>query len=109
MNHPNSLLIEMGKRIVERRKSLHLSQEELAERADVTPQMLSTAERGTKAIRPENLLKISIALGVSADFLLTGDIVDKDRLLISNKLTNMEPEKFRAVEKIIDQCLLLSE
>ena len=60
MNNPDKLLAEMGKRIAERRKTLRLSQDELAEKADVTPQMLSTAERGTKAIRPENLLKILV-------------------------------------------------
>ena len=75
-------LIDMGKRIATRRKNLHLSQEELAEMADVSPQLLSTAERGTKAMRPENLMKLSNALGVSADYLLTGEIIDKDLSLI---------------------------
>ncbi|WP_290912707.1 helix-turn-helix transcriptional regulator, partial [Eubacterium sp.] len=35
----------MGKRIIKRRKQLGLSQEQLAELADVSPQMISTAER----------------------------------------------------------------
>ncbi|MBQ7596551.1 MAG: helix-turn-helix transcriptional regulator, partial [Clostridia bacterium] len=54
----------MGRRIVKRRKELGLSQEELAARADVSPQMLSTAERGSKSVLSDNLLKISSALGV---------------------------------------------
>lgn len=107
MNNPDVLLTEMGKRIVKLRKSINISQEELAERADVTPQMLSTAERGTKAIRPENLLKISSALGVSADYLLTGDIIDKDLWFISEKLKGCEPDQVRKIEKILDDCISL--
>ena len=107
MNNPDKLLTEMGKRISERRKALRLSQDELAEKADVTPQMLSTAERGTKAIRPENLLKISVALEVSTDYLLTGEIIDKDLSLLSDKLKSVSPEQLRTIEKVIDHCIEL--
>lgn len=66
------------KRIMEHRKKLGLTQEALAEKGDVTTQFVSYAESGKRAMRPENLLKISSALEVSADYLLTGDIIDKD-------------------------------
>ena len=109
MNEPNVLHIEMGKRILQRRKMLGLSQEELAEAADVSPQLLSTAERGTKAIRPENLLKISKARGVSADYLLTGDIIDKDLNIIADKIEKLSPKQIRAIEKVIDSCIELCD
>lgn len=67
-----TFLREMGNRISARRRMKRLTQEELAERIDVSPQMISNLETGKKAIRPENLLKICIALDVSADYLLTG-------------------------------------
>ena len=104
MNNPNDILIEMGARIVERRKALGLSQEELAERIDVTPQMISTAERGVKAIRPENLVNLSKALGVSADYLLTGEIIDKDICAIANSLKDKTPEQVRIIEQILNGC-----
>ena len=63
-------LVDMGKRISERRKKMGLTQEALAERGDMTTQFVSYAEAGKRAMRPENLLKISSALGVSADYLL---------------------------------------
>lgn len=100
-------LIDMGKRIATRRKSLHLSQEELAEMADVSPQLLSTAERGTKAMRPENLMKLSNALGVSADYLLTGDIIDKDLSLIIKKLESISADQIRTIEQILDHSIHL--
>lgn len=109
MSNNDILLKDMGKRISERRKDMKLSQEELAELAEVSPQLLSTAERGTKALRPENLLKISTALGVSVDYLLTGEIIDKDLSIISNKLKNASSTQVRSIEKIIYECINLCE
>lgn len=100
-------LIDMGKRIAERRKSLHLSQEELAELAEVSPQLLSTAERGTKGVRPENLMKLSNALGVSADYLLTGEIIDKDFSLIIKKLEHISADQIRTIEQILNYSVHL--
>lgn len=56
---------------------------------------------------PESLLKISSALGVSADYLLTGDIIDKDLLILSNKLRRLTPSQVRTIEAIIDECATL--
>lgn len=49
-------LKEMGNRILIKRKQLNLSQEQLAEKAGISSQVISSAERGVKAVRPENLL-----------------------------------------------------
>ena len=59
-------LTEIGDRITERRKQLGMTQEALAEKGNMTPQFVSYAEAGKRAMRPENLLKISPALEVSA-------------------------------------------
>ena len=100
-------LKEMGNRIYERRKALGLTQEALAEKGETTTQFISYAEMGKRAMRPENLLKVAAALGVSADYLLTGDIVDKDLLLMADKLRKLTPSQFRIVENIVDECVLL--
>lgn len=97
-------LLEIGNRIIMRRKKLGLTQEALAEKGDVTTQFVSYAESGKRAMRPENLLKISSALEVSADYLLTGDVVDKDLLLLSNKMRKLSPSQLRLIENIIDEC-----
>lgn len=107
MNESDKRLLEIGKRITDRRKSLGWTQEELADRGDLTPQFVSYAESGKRAMRPENLLKLSSTLGVSADFLLSGDIIDKDMLLMSDKLRRLTPEQRNIIEKIIDECLEL--
>lgn len=97
-------LQEIGKRIMDRRKKLGLTQKVLAEKGEVTTQFVSYAESGKRAMRPENLLKISSALEVSADYLLTGEIIYKDLLILSDKLLRLTPSQVRTVEAIIDEC-----
>ena len=104
MSDSELCLQEIGKRIMDRRKKLGLTQEALAEKGEVTTQFVSYAESGQRAMRPENLLKISSALEVSADYLLTGEIIDKDLLILSDKLRRLTPSQVRTVEAIIDEC-----
>ncbi len=107
MSDNELLLQEIGQRITERRKKLGLTQEALAEKGDMTTQFVSYAESGKRAMRPENLLKVSSALGVSADYILTGEIVDKDYLLLTEKLRKLTPSQLRTIENIVDECILL--
>jgi len=104
MQDKEMFLQEVGQRIIERRKKLGITQETLAEISDVTTQFVSYAESGKRAMRPENLLKIANAIGVSTDYLLTGDIVDKDLLLLSEKLSKLTPSQVKIIENIIDEC-----
>lgn len=101
-------LKEIGGRIMERRKKLGLTQEALAEKGDVTAQCISYAEAGKRAMRPENLMKIAAALEVSADYLLTGDVIDKDLLILADKMRKLTPSQIRIIEAIIDECNALS-
>lgn len=105
MQRTDKFCNEMGDRIIKRRKQLGLSQEELAARADVSPQMVSTAERGSKSILSENLLKLSIALGVSADYMLTGEINDADANILAQKILNAPAEVQNKIVQIIDIML----
>ena len=49
----------------------------------------------------------SLGLGVSTDYLLTGDIIDKDKLLLSEKLDKLTPKEIRIIEGIVDECINL--
>lgn len=109
MQDTDLCLQEIGQRITERRKKLGLTQEALAEKGEMTTQFVSYAEAGKRAMRPENLKKLAEALGVSADYLLTGDIVEKDLLILSDKMRNLSPSQLRIVENIIDECVALFE
>jgi len=101
-------LKETGQRIVDRRKKLGLTQEQLAEKCELTTQAVSYFESGKRAMRPENLMKIAAGLGVSTDYLLTGDITDKDKMLLAGKLDKLTSAEVRIVENIIDECIALN-
>ena len=96
---------EMGKRIIKRRKQLGLSQEQLAELADVSPQMISTAERGSKSILSENLYKISKALNVSADYLLSGEITESSFNEMYKRVLKTPAEMQEKIFQVIDILL----
>lgn len=101
----NTLLTQMGNRIYTRRKQLHLTQDALAERANVTPQMISSAELGKKALRPENIIKICSALDISTNYLLTGNVTDKDYSSLIQKIETLTPTQYRCLEEIIHSFL----
>ena len=99
------LLTDMGLRIQELRKQMDLTQEALAERAGMTSQTISTAELGKKALRPENIVKLSRALGVSTDYLLTGYRNARDYTIIDGKLKEVSPQEYDRIMRMIDIML----
>lgn len=68
-----ALRVERGSRIAERRNSLNMTQAELAERLDVDPMSVSRWERGKSSPTAHVLGEVARALGVSADWILTGE------------------------------------
>jgi transcriptional regulator with XRE-family HTH domain len=95
-------LKEMGKRIMVRRKSLRMTQEELAEELGVSTQMISNLELGKKAIRPENLAKVCSVLNMSADFILTGANTQSPVDEVAEKLIQLTAEELQMVSDMID-------
>tara|TARA_A100001015_G_C14755774_1_gene619391 strand:+ start:127 stop:342 length:216 start_codon:yes stop_codon:yes gene_type:complete len=69
----SSLLAKFGIKVRERRTSLGLSQEELAERANVHRTYVGMIERGEKNITLCNIEKFASALEVKIDELLKLD------------------------------------
>ena len=95
-----NLLIEMGKRIVAKRNELGLSQETLAELAGISPKTISSAELGQKALRPENIIAVSHALGLDVEYLLTGQY-SRRSIFEDSKFEHLDTEKLNALQAII--------
>ena len=95
----------IGSRISARRKQLNYTQEQIAEKMDVSVQMVSNLERGNKAIKIENLLKISSILDVSTDYILTGKHTNEDIDTVSNRLTKLSESDFDMINMLIEYCL----
>ena len=104
----DDLLHQMGERISTRRKQLRWTQEELAEAAGVTPQTISTAELGKKALRPENIIRICAALDISPDYLLLGRISEGDLSILSQKVSQLSPEQYRHLEDVVDSFIAVA-
>lgn len=99
------LLKAIGHRICERRKVLNYTQEQIAEMMDVSIQMISNLERGNKAIRIDNLLKICTILHVSTDYILTGNRIDTDESTLMTKIKQLSEKDYRMISMLVDHCI----
>lgn len=82
----------VGQRIKAKREQKHLTQENLAELIDVSPNHISVIERGVKIPRLDTFVAIANALTVSADELLV-DVVDQSAVNAVSELSS-------AIEKL---------
>jgi len=64
--------VAVGERISKLRKSLGLTQEKLAEQADISIQFLVQIEHGKRTMKIATLRKLCSALSVSADYIING-------------------------------------
>ena len=98
----------MGTRIREARKRLHLTQDNLAEKLDVSLTYISEIERGLKMPSIQLFIKLVEILDVSADYLLR-DTVSTRNLYgdkqIGRKLERLTPRQRVALEALIDTYL----
>lgn len=85
----DDLLNQIGSRILSRRKQLRMTQEELAEKAGITSQTVSSAELGKKALRPENIIRLCSALDISTDYLLLGEINENDHSILLSMISDL--------------------
>lgn len=103
------LLNQIGSRILSRRKQLRMTQEELAEKAGITSQTVSSAELGKKALRPENIIRLCSALDISTDYLLLGEINENDHSILLSRISDLSPIQYRHLEDIINSFILALE
>ena len=98
----NTVLKDMGERIYNRRKSIGLTQEELAEAVGVSTQMISNLECGKKAIRPENLVKVCSVLDLNADYVLTGKHENSILNDIVTSLSALSKDELLLIRNMVD-------
>ena len=98
----------VGKRILELRKQLSWTQEDLAEKSDTTKQTISMTENGKQELRASNIVKIADVLGVSTDYLLKGKKTDSDHMLLDQRIRTLDDDQYCFLSdmicKFIDLC-----
>jgi transcriptional regulator with XRE-family HTH domain len=106
--HDEALRKAFGSRLKALRKQKNWAQKELAAQVDVRFQQLNKYESGLNIPPAEMLVKLADALGVSVDFLLTGNLVE-DSPLASSRLFRrfqvleaMDGDDQETVIKVID-------
>lgn len=101
----NAKLMEIGNRIFKKRKQMGLTQEALADKMNVSIQMISNLEHGNKAIKIENLIKISDILDVSTDYILKGTSEQGEEIDLLEKINLLTPDDYKMVQIIVEYCV----
>lgn len=109
MEENTSLLKQIGKRLAKTRKKLGYTQEQLSELTGLSEKMISTAENGHKAMRPESILKISEALDITTDYLLKGTSASFDSLIESKKINELSSKQKEALVQVINGFLTVCD
>ncbi|MBQ3557250.1 MAG: helix-turn-helix transcriptional regulator [Oscillospiraceae bacterium] len=101
----NADLLKIGQRIQVRRKQRGYTQEQLADLMNVSIQMVSNLERGNKAIRIDNLIKLSEILEVSTDYILTGKETADDIGTLNTRIAQLSERDRKMINLLADFCL----
>lgn len=93
--------IQIGEQIRIAREQLKLTQEQLAELIEVSPQYISDLERGVVGISMPTFKRACIALGVSSDQILFGTVSENRNVAIEKRCRNLSDDDFIALLNII--------
>lgn len=102
MREKKEINIQIGEQIRIAREQVKLTQEQFAERIEVTPQYVSDLERGVVGISIPTLKRACVTLGVTSDQLLFGTISKNRNALIEKRCNNLTDEDFAALIDIVD-------
>lgn len=102
----------VSERISRKRKELGFTQTELAKRAGLKPPAISQYESGTRTPSYEALMKLSNALGVTTDYLISGreiqidSINDKTTKMLVKLISNLPLDK---KDKLLEYAVFLAQ
>lgn len=80
---------------------MRLTQEQLAEQMDISIQMISNLERGVKAIRIDNLIRLSQTLNISTDYILTGKQTTDDLVTLADQISQLGESQRKMIEVLV--------
>lgn len=101
----NTLLKEIGVRMAQSRKRAGYTQERLGELTGLSAKMISAAENGHKAMRPENIVKICECLSISTDYLLKGEEAELRSFVGTGRISALTARQKAALQSIVDGFL----
>ena len=102
MREKKEINIQMGEQIRLAREQAKLTQEQFAERIEVSPQYVSDLERGVVGISIPTLKRACITLGTTSDQILFGITAESRNVAIEKRCTNLSDKAFSALLNIVD-------
>ena len=85
------------------RKEQNLTQEQFAERIDVSPQYISDLERGVVGISIPTLKRACVTLGVSSDQILFGKETENRAAAIAQKCKSLSDKQYMILSDIVSK------
>lgn len=100
---------EIGLRLKEMRKENRMTQEQLADKLNISIKHYSEVERGVTGLSVENIIKVSNILHVSTDYILKGEVKQEEfpnEIILFYKSCSLEQKKgvmqiFRGIESLV--------
>lgn len=94
----------IGQNLLRYRKAAGLTQEELAEAANLSARAYADIERGSVSARLDSLLKICDALGITPDDVLTEKTTDAEQLReeLIRKINRVTEKELEPALKILE-------
>lgn len=105
----NEVLVQIGRRLSKARTEKGFTQGDLSDMTGLSIKMISAAENGHKAMRPENIVKICNSLSISTDYLLRGESPALATMGEQEKLNTLTPKQREALSKIVADFLSVFE
>ena len=102
MREKKEINIQIGEQVRIAREQAKLTQEQFAERIEVSPQYISDLERGVVGISIPTLKRACVALGVSSDQILFGAVSENRNAAIEKRCNNLSDKDFAALLNIVD-------
>ena len=101
----------IGKKIKEYRLKNHLTQEELAEKLDISVKYISRIENGSGGVKLETLINAMNLLGIVPNVAFSDLIKNDDiklRLFLSSKISELSNDKIDFLLSLIDSLKKLN-
>ena len=102
MQEKKEINVQIGEQIRIAREQVKLTQEQLTERIEVSPQYISDLERGVVGISLPTLKRACISLGISSDQVLFGGASPNRITVIEKRCSDLSDENFAALLSIVD-------
>lgn len=102
MRAKKEINIQIGERVKVAREQTGLTQEQLAEYIDVSPQYISDLERGLVGVSIPTLKKLCTTLNVSSDRLLFGKKTEQRAIILAEKSSGLTDRQFSVFLDVLD-------